>query len=227
MAQPAYAGYVAAEDGALDKFRTNPVFRKKDGGLRHGLRSELFGDLHKTRNELLQHRGVAQARNTGKCLVRRRFKPGDRRHVSLGHSLDHLHRLGLDMRGLCSTNGKMFVNWSLKVRGPNFDAPCRVILERAMIAAIPEGKGLRCGLFLSTVFAEGLAWVVLVQQATKHGKLLDAREALRNAPLDEHGAPILLKAGSIDMSRTYRTARDALRAGELPSSPRAPIRFKR
>ena len=131
------------------------------------------------------------------------------------------------MWSLCSTNGKMFVNWSLKDRVPNVDAPYRVIFDRAMIAAIPEGGGSRWGLFLSTIFADGLAWVVLVQQAPEHGKLPGELEALRNAPLDEHSAPILRKADPMDMSRSYRTARDAIRAEQLPSSPEAPIRLKR
>ena len=43
------------------------------------MQSELFGDLLKSRNDLLKNRGVVQTKKTGKCLVLRRFKPGDRR----------------------------------------------------------------------------------------------------------------------------------------------------
>ena len=92
LAQLAYTGWIAAVDGAWEKHRTKPPFDKTRSRLKHGMEADLFGDLHKIRNDLLKNDGVAQARNCGRCAVLTWFAPGDRMHMKLDYVLEFLFR---------------------------------------------------------------------------------------------------------------------------------------
>ena len=61
--------------------------------LAHGLETPLMGDLHKMRTDLLKHRSVATARNTGRCELLDWFASGDVMHLTLHHVMDFLHHL--------------------------------------------------------------------------------------------------------------------------------------
>lgn len=228
MAQLAYLGWVAAVDGAWEKYRTNPPYDRKGSGLKHGQEATLFGDLHKIRNDLLKNRGIAQVRNTGKCTEFLWFKPGDKMHMSLDHVLDFLHRLGGYMRNFLSGDGKVLVAWCVKDEGPSIGEPYRVISNRVFIEALPEDRGSGFGLFIGMVFADGLAWTVLVWQAATRKDLVNEAKVISAAPLDRYGSPILPKEGPMDVPRTYRMARDAILASEVPLDPGTPfVRFRR
>jgi len=97
MVQLAYAGWMAAVDGAWEKFRTTKQEPGPAMNMRLGLEADRLGDFHKIRNDLLKNRKVAQDRNCGKCKTLRWFQPGERIHLTLDHVFEFLHLLGLHL----------------------------------------------------------------------------------------------------------------------------------
>ena len=228
LAQLAYIGWVAAIDGVWEQYRTNPPFDKKESDLRYGQQADLFGDLHKIRNDLLKHRGIAQARNTGRCTVLKWFRTGQHMVMSLEHVLTFLHQLGSYLGSFLSKDGRLIIEWHVR-NDPlqNNAVPYRVISNRVSIWDIPPEKGSGFGLFYSMMFADGIAWTVLVRQASVADRLADEMKALRCSPLDEHGAIIHPDIGPLDVPATYRIAKQMLLSGEFPADPGTPwIQFR-
>ena len=77
------------------------------------------------------------------------------------------------MRNFLSGDGKVLVAWCVKDEGPSIGEPYRVISNRMFIEALPEDRGSGFGLFIGMVFADGLAWTVLVRQAATRKDLVN------------------------------------------------------
>jgi hypothetical protein len=151
-------------------------------------------------------------------------------HMSLEHVLDFLHQLGGYMRSYVSQDGSLVIDWFLRNHSSLVVAiPPQVISNRVSIWEIPSEKGGGFGLFYSMMFADGIAWTVLMRQAPKADDLGDELKALRSAPLDEYGAIVVPPdIGPLDVQRTYQTARQAISSGEVPADPGTPfIQFRR
>jgi len=54
-----------------------------------------MGDMRRMRNDVVRHRGIATAANTGKCEELRWFQPGDTIYVSDGLLADFMGRARL------------------------------------------------------------------------------------------------------------------------------------
>ena len=222
LAQLAYQGWIAAVDGAWEKCRTKPPY-DPTGTLKHGQQADLFGDLHKIRNDVLKHRAKATKDNTGKCKLLKWFRPGDDMRFSLTHILEFLHHAGCYMGTIVAEDTSLFVKWDVQDRA--MGTP-RVISNRVNVEPIPEDKGGGFGLFISMMFADGVQWAVEVRRADSPDVFRDFAEEIRNAPLDEYGAPIVPGFGRMDIEVTYRSARAMLRDGHVPFDPGSPpIKF--
>ena len=228
LAQLAYVGWIAAVDGLWEQYRTNPPFDRNDSGLKHGQQADLFGDLHKIRNDLLKHQGIAQARNTGRCVVLRWFRTGERMQMSLEHVLCFLHQLGGYMGNFHSRDGRLLINWHLKDNyHSRLTLPYRVISNRISIWDIPPEEGTGFGLFHSMMFADGIASTVLVRRSRTAAELEKEMFALRSSPLDQFGAVIHPDVGQLDVRRMYQMAKQAILGGEVPADPGTPrIQFR-
>lgn len=224
LVQLAYQGWIAAVDGAWEKYRTQPPY-DPTGSLKHGQQADLFGDLHKIRNDVLKHRVKATRANTGKCKVLRWFQPGDDMRFSLTHVLDFLHHAGCYMRPVVAEDGSLIVQWDVCDREAQTK---RIISNRVNIETIPKEKGGGFGLFISMMFADGVQWTVEVKRADNPDDLTDFARNVRNAPLDEYGAIIIPDGfGRMDVESTYRLARASLRDGQVPFDPGSPaIQFR-
>lgn len=223
LVQLAYQGWVAAVDGAWEKYRTKPP-HDPTGSLRHGQQADLFGDLHKIRNDVLKHRAKATRDNTGKCKALKWFRPGDDMRFSLTHVLEFLHHAGCYMRPIVAEDNSLIVQWDVQERAIK---KTRVISNRINIEAIPEDKGGAFGLFISMMFADGVQWAVEMRRADNPGDLTDFAEEIRNAQLDEDGAPIVPGFGRMNIRATYRSAITKLRGGYVPFDPGSPpIKFR-
>lgn len=227
MAQVAYVGWVSTVDGAWEKIRTNPPYDRRDKGLPHGLEANLLGDFHKIRNDLLKNRGVAQEKNCGRCKILKWFRDGDSMRLTTDHVLDFLHQLGGYPRTHYSHDLRLMVSWIIDREGRIPSNAWRVVSFKSGIEAIPEGRGSGYALFLWLVFADGITWTVLVDQADSADNLVDGLRALRESPpLDGHGAPMLPNGDFMDIPATYLAAREFLLAGNAPFSPGFPIRIR-
>lgn len=227
MAQLAYLGWVSAVDGAWEKVRTNPPYDKKDEGLRHGQEATLLGDFHKMRNDLLKNRGVAQEENSGKCTILKWFEGGEPMRLTTGHVLDFLHKLGGYPLASVSPDGRRMVSWVVDKEGQIPPDALRIVSFECGIESVPDNKGGGFGLFLWIVFADGIAWTVLVDQADSPDELKKGLQALREPPrLDGFGAPILPSGEFMDIPATYMQARESLLRGNSPFSPGVPVRFR-
>lgn len=212
LAQLAYVGWVAAVDGAWEKYRKSAAYKEYGSGLKHGMQAGLFGDLHKIRNDLLKHGGVAQAANTGKCTVLKWFKSGDRIHLTINHVLDFMHRLGMylssfhyyDKRMLPST---LMVQWLLRDQS-GVKIP-KVISFRIIIEKFPKARGF--GLFICMVFADGIPATGLLLSADDQNDLVEDMERVQNAPLSDYNAPVM-----INIPWLYRMSLDSLKMGKQP-----------
>ena len=82
----------AATDGWLQEWLTHawlalmfarweayfrPAFAHANGVDQRQVRSEVIGDIRNLRNDVIHHRGIATAKNTGKCKVLTKFSVGD------------------------------------------------------------------------------------------------------------------------------------------------------
>ena len=221
MAQLAFVGWVAAVDGAWEKYRTNPPF-EKSRKLRLGQEADLFGDLHKIRNDLLKNGAVAQARNVGKCACLKWFEPGDEMRLSLCHVFDFLHRLGNYLRSMTDgRNGS--ATWYFREQMPTCPQPYRVISYRVFVEPFPlDSKVPGFGLFVGLLFADGLAYTCEVARADSREALADRYKALREAPQDEYGGPIDPEVGYLDWRATYLSARSIIAQGGVPIDPGSP-----
>ncbi|MDE0175522.1 MAG: hypothetical protein OYH76_18245 [Defluviicoccus sp.] len=218
MAQLAYLGWVSAVDGAWEKYRTNPPYDKQDEGLRRGQEADLLGDFHKIRNDLLKNRGVAQEKNSGKCTILKWFEDGEPMRLTTDHVLDFLHKLGGFPRARVSPDGRRMVSWIVDKEGQFPPDAARIVSFKSGIEAIPEDEGGGFALFLWIVFADGIAWTVLVDQADSPDELKKGLQALREPPvLDGFGAPISPSGEFMDVRATYMHAREALLRGNPPS----------
>ena len=225
LAQLAYLGWVAAVDGAWEKYRPSPPY---DGSLRHGREADLFGDLHKIRNDLLKNRGVAQAKNCGKCTVLDWFDEGEVIWLNLRHVLEFLHLLGGYQRSMLSEDGGFHVDWQARDKALRVRATTpEITSNRVFIEEIPKHKGEGFGLFISMIFADGLVWVVEVSRANTFNELVEEEALVREAPVDEYGAVIHPTLGRMDVPRTYMAAKDSILSGKMPLDPGSPwIRFR-
>jgi hypothetical protein len=55
----------------------------------------VMADLNRMRNDVVHHRGVATAKNTGRCEVLRWFEPGETVRVMMAHIAEFMHYVGL------------------------------------------------------------------------------------------------------------------------------------
>lgn len=82
----------AAADGWLQEWLTHawlalmfarweayyrPAFANANGVDQRQVRSDVIGDIRNLRNDVIHHRGIATAKNTGKCKVVTKFSVGD------------------------------------------------------------------------------------------------------------------------------------------------------
>lgn len=227
LVQLAYLGWLATVDGAWEKYRTNPPW-EKNRALRLGQEADLFGDLHKIRNDALKNRAIAQRKNTGKCVCLNWFAPGDQMHFRLDHVLDFLHRLGGYMRNLTAGDGVTSANWHIKSRIPACPQPHRVVSSRVFVEAFPtDSRVPGFGLFVSMIFADGICWVVEADRADTRDELRDHLKALNAAPKDKFGVPIDPRLGRMDVLGTYAYARKSVFKGEVPFDAGSPwIHFR-
>ncbi|MDE0432373.1 MAG: hypothetical protein OXH92_00050 [Bryobacterales bacterium] len=227
LVQLAYVGWVSAVDGAWEKFRTNPPYDKRDKGLPHGMQADLLGDFHKIRNDLLKNGGVAQGKNSGKCNTLRWFEDGQPMRLTTDHVLDFLHKLGSYPLSSVSRDATTMVSSGLDKEGRVPPGALHVVSFKSGIEAIPEGRGSGFALFLWIVFADGIAWTVMVDHAESVDELKEGLRALRASPaLVGFGAPRLPSGAFLDVPATYRQARESLLCGERPFAPGVPIRFR-
>lgn len=227
MVQLAYVGWIAAVDGLWEKHRRDPPWEKSQR-LRLGQEADLFGDLHKIRNDLLKNRGIAQKKNTGKCIVLHWFEPGARIQLTLDHVLDFLHQLGCYLRSTISWDEKRAIRWYLKHEAPDCEEPERVVSYRVLIEQLDQDAAeSKFGLIVSLVFADGTVSAVPVAHADSRIDLSDHCNALASAPRDARGAPISPYLGELDVPKAYKEARRALRDGRTAFDPGSPwIRFR-
>ena len=219
LVQLAYVGWIAAVDGAWDKARVKPPYK---GGLKHGQQANLFGDLHKIRNDLLKNGAVAQAKNVGRCTELTWFEPGD--FMRIEHVLDFLHRLGGYLCQYVSADGKMCVHWCFNEYKPLPASPPRIISTRAFIG---HDRELILGrrsytLCVSMVFADGVACVCGVQKASDNDSLIEDMKALNAAPLDRNGAIVTLNLNRSQLWEIYDSALRTLRSGNVPADAGTP-----
>ena len=229
MAQLAYVGWMAAVDGAWEKFRTTKQPPGPAVDMPLGLEADLLGDFHKIRNDLLKNRGVAQDRNCGRCKTLRWFQPGERIHLTLDHVFEFLHLLGLHLNNyMGDPSDTPAVFWKITCDAPATDQPFRVL---SRLVTIEKNQGDRAegyAIVLSMMFADGLTWGVEAATAPARNELTETAEALRQAPLDAWGAPIHPDEGPLDVPRTYRHARETILSGERPFVPSGVwMRFRR
>lgn len=220
LAQLAYKGWIAAVDGAWERFRKKPPYEQSDG-LQHGMQADLFGDLHRMRNDLLKNRGVAQRKNTGRCVVLKWFEPGAKMHLTLDHVFDFLHGLGRYVASYIASDGRLLVDWYIR------DRPAvtrhRVVSTRVFVERFPPDSGEPgFELFVSMVFSDGIPWVVLARRADDQADLADDREALAQAPLDQFGVPVHPDLGPLNVPAIYQIARADLQRGGIPVDPGSP-----
>ena len=223
MVQLAYLGWIAAVDGAWEKYRTNPPYEKSSTELRRGQQADRFGDLHKIRNDLLKNAGIAQDKNCGKCAFLKWFEPGERIHLSVDHVLEFLFHLGGCLRNHTSADGTRSVDWCLRKKPETVP---RIIANRVSIEPLPEDRGTGFALLISILFADGIVWAVEVRRAHRREELAAEAEALRAAPVDRFGAVIHPRIGRMNVPETYSGAWEALQRGEVPFDPGSPwIKF--
>jgi hypothetical protein len=55
----------------------------------------VMADINRMRNDIVHHRGIATARNTGRCEVLRWFAPDETIHVMMAHIAEFMHCIGL------------------------------------------------------------------------------------------------------------------------------------
>lgn len=223
MEQLAYLGWVVGIAAAWEKCRRKSPY-SKNSDLPFGSEAELFGDFQKIRNDLLKNRGVAQARNCGKCTVLKWFDAGDEMWVNHYHVLDFLHQLGGYLAGWSSEDRKRMVLWTVENKKLPPDASYAVVLQRAFIEAKRGGDTYE--LLLSIVFADGVSWTFVAKEADHHADLIDDLAALRAAPLDACGSPIVPGLGTMDVRVAYDMALERLGKGESPMNPGVPIRVR-
>ena len=229
MVQLAYVGWMAAVDGAWEKFRTTKHGPLVAVDMPQGLEADLHGDFHKIRNDLLKNRGVAQDKNCGKCKTLRWFRPGERIHLTLDHVFEFLHLLGLHLNNyIGDTSHTPAVFWKIACDAPSTGQPFRVLSN---LVRIKENSGDReegYSVMLSMMFADGLIWGVAAATAPTRNELTGLAEALQQAPLDAWGVPIHPDKGPLDVPRVYRQARETILGGERPYVPGGVwIRFRR
>ena len=221
MAQLAYVGWIAAVDGAWEKHRTKPPF-ERSRNLPLGQEADLFGDLHKIRNDIIKNRAVAQARNAGRCTCLKWFEPGDEMRLSLHHVFDFLHRLGAYMRSMTDGDSRTAA-WHLRKEMPTCPQPQRVISYRVFVERFPEdSKVPGFGLFVGLLFADGLAWTCEAARADSREALADRFKALREAPQDQYGGPIDPEVGPLNWWATFLSARNVAAQGGVPIDPGSP-----
>ncbi len=224
LAQLAYVGWVAAVDGAWERARWKPPYAPLRGTRRHGQRANLFGDLHKIRNDLLKNGAVAQKKNTGKCVELLWFKVGEHMQMRVEHVLEFLHKLGGYLRSQESFETPLGATWYLDETSPRPNKTPRVLSNRVFVAEISADQGgPGFGLCVSMLFEDGVAWTVGVKQAANREALTDDFRALRAAPTDEYGAIISPRLGRMDVLRTHATALDAILSGHVPVDAGTPF----
>jgi hypothetical protein len=54
-----------------------PAFADANGVDKKQVRSEVMGDIRNLRNDVIHHRGIATAKNTGKCKILTKLSVGD------------------------------------------------------------------------------------------------------------------------------------------------------
>ena len=221
LVQLAYVGWVAAVDAAWDRARVKPPYR---GGLKHGQQANLFGDLHKIRNDLLKNGAVAQTKNVGRCTELTWFKPGDFMHMRIEHVLDFLHRLGGYLHSCVSANGPLCVTWYFNESKLLPASPPRIISNRAFIADNDEPISQRRSsvLGVSMVFADGVACVCGVQEARDNNSLIEDMKLLNAAPLDQNGAIATFNLSRSELWKIYESALRTLRSGDLQADAGTP-----
>lgn len=221
LVQLAYVGWIAAIDGAWDKARAKPPYR---GGLKHGQQANLFGDLHKIRNDLLKNGAIAQAKNVGRCTELTWFEPGDFMHLRIEHVLDFLHRLGGYLRSCVSSHEPLCVDWCFNEYKPLPASPPPVISNRAFIAdhKEPISQHRSFALCVSMVFADGVACVCPVKEASDHDSLIEDMKALNTSPSAGNGTITALDINRMQLCELHDSALRTLRSGDVPADAGTP-----
>ena len=128
------------------------------------------------------------------------------------------------MHPIVAEDSSLIVQWEVLNHAMS---TTRVISNRVNIEAIPEDKGGGFGLFISMMFADGVPWTVEVRRADSPDSLTDFAKEIRDAPLDQYGAPIVPGFGRMDVEKTYRLAIAMLRDGHAPFDSGSPsIQFR-
>jgi len=76
-----------------DHFRRR--FADAEGVAPNEIKDPLMADMNRMRNDIVHHRGVATARNTGRCEVLHWFSAGEAIHVMPVHVVELMDALGL------------------------------------------------------------------------------------------------------------------------------------
>jgi hypothetical protein len=61
---------------------------------KNDVRDPFLADINRMRNDIVHHRGIATAQNTGRCEALRWFSPGEEMHVYAAHIVEFMSYLG-------------------------------------------------------------------------------------------------------------------------------------
>ena len=172
LVQLAYVGWMAEIDGAWTKYReSDPLGDGDRGGLKHGIETELMGDFHKIRNDIVKNGAVAQGR-TGNCKVLNWFKKGEPIILRVRHVVDFLHKLGAWYgRDLIHTPTSGMLKWRFRTDGWRSSS----IVSHRVEVEQQDGEWL---LLLSVAFADGVCACYAIETAKTDDELKQRRDRL-------------------------------------------------
>ncbi|MXY38593.1 MAG: hypothetical protein F4160_05475 [Rhodospirillaceae bacterium] len=173
LAQLAYVGWMAEIDGAWTKYRESKP-HGDSGNLKHGIETELMGDFHKVRNDIVKNGAIAQSK-TGNCKVLDWFNKGEQIILKVRHVVDFLHKLGVWYgNDMLHARTSSWLKWRFRADGWRSST---IVSHRAEIQQ-QEGKWV---LALSVAFADGVCGCYAIEVAETADELKQRRDRLATA----------------------------------------------